>query len=331
MWLNGQGGRDNNCSACPEGAYNKCFLVGVAPSFDKPFVFKNVASNVRYLTQGGVGDFSLFSENSEPVLQQADDGTAAAGTAAGATGTAAHDAAPPSSEQTQTAYIIYKRSGRAPGNEAHRMSLQQLQPDLTDALPFDPSMPPPSSSAGIFGAPFVEAPELFKRGDTYYALFGQCCAFCQEGSGIGVYTAAHPLGPWASNGNVGCNATTAAERGGEACGCALPPPWIYPGTAQCKAARTKTHDHAVTWAQQNSVIKVDIGGSSSGSPYFIWTGDRWQSACTKTVAMQGVPPTDVELNCVKAYDLQYWAPIEWDETVSPPLPKQFKWMANWTI
>ena len=183
-------------------------------------------------------------------------------------------------------------------------------------------------------------------------MFGQCCAFCSRGSGIGVYTAPHPLGPWSGNGgnNVGCNATTAAERGGDACGCALDIPRgaNYTGTSQCHAARAATHDHAVTWAQQNSVIKVTtqkqhthgaasmVGNSRHPADgdfdtTFIWTGDRWQSACTATVAEQGVPPTDVELHCVKAYDLQYWAPLEWDDTLSPPLPRQFTWRATWSI
>ena len=56
-----------------------------------------------------------------------------------------------------------------------------------------------------FTTPFVEAPAMFKRKGTYYALFGKCCAFCAQGSGIGVWSAAHPLGPWTSHANIGCS------------------------------------------------------------------------------------------------------------------------------
>ena len=43
---------------------------------------------------------------------------------------------------------------------------------------------------------FVEAPAMFRVGPTYYALFDHCCCFCFQGSGIKVFTAPHPLGPW---------------------------------------------------------------------------------------------------------------------------------------
>merc|ERR1712217_372214 len=43
---------------------------------------------------------------------------------------------------------------------------------------------------------FVEAPAFFKRQGLYYALFGHCCCFCYQGSGVMVYTAPSPKGPW---------------------------------------------------------------------------------------------------------------------------------------
>merc|ERR1712217_270716 len=42
---------------------------------------------------------------------------------------------------------------------------------------------------------FVEAPAFFKRGGLFYALFGHCCCFCYQGSGVMVYTAPSPRGP----------------------------------------------------------------------------------------------------------------------------------------
>ena len=47
------------------------------------------------------------------------------------------------------------------------MTLQQLRPDLLDAVPGN------ASSAGVFGAVFVEAPAMFKRQGVYYSLFGR--------------------------------------------------------------------------------------------------------------------------------------------------------------
>ena len=47
------------------------------------------------------------------------------------------------------------------------MTLQQLRPDLLGAVPGN------ASSAGVFGAVFVEAPAMFKRQGVYYSLFGR--------------------------------------------------------------------------------------------------------------------------------------------------------------
>ena len=65
---------------------------------------------------------------------------------------------------------------------------------------------------------------------------------------------------------------------------------------------------STTFAQQNSVI--DLGNDRD----FVWTGDRWQSACAATVAAQGLPATGLAgmgLDCVKAFDLQYWSVLQY--------------------
>ena len=54
----------------------------------------------------------------------------------------------------------------------------------TAAPPAQPASPNAVSS-GMFGNVWVEAPAIFKRGSTYYALFGECCCFCKNGSGVG--------------------------------------------------------------------------------------------------------------------------------------------------
>ncbi len=47
-----------------------------------------------------------------------------------------------------------------------------------------------------------EAPVLFRRDHTYYALFDTCCCFCPAGSGARVFTSSSPLGPYTERGNI---------------------------------------------------------------------------------------------------------------------------------
>lgn len=147
-------------------------------------------------------------------------------------------------------------------------------------------------SSGVFGNSFVEAPAIFKRKSVYYALFGNCCCFCGHGSGIGVYTASHPLGPWSYHDNIGCTKPTTPG-----CGCGM----NHPG---CPGI----YGNSLTKAQQNFVIQVP---SANGTIQYIWTGDRWQSAA----------------DGVKAHDLQYWSVLRWqnDPASGLELPVQFVW------
>ena len=48
----------------------------------------------------------------------------------------------------------------------------------------------------MFPEYFVEAPVFFKRQNIYYALFGWCCCYCMQGSGVMVHTAKNPMGPY---------------------------------------------------------------------------------------------------------------------------------------
>ena len=79
------------------------------------------------------------------------------------------------------------------------MWIERLMPNMLDSAG-------DTSPTGryLFSEYFIEAPALFERGGTYYAVFGHCCSYCYQGSGAIVHTAPHPLGPWTSLGDVAC-------------------------------------------------------------------------------------------------------------------------------
>ena len=174
---------------------------------------------------------------------------------------------------------------------------------------------------------------MFKRKGTYFALFGKCCAFCAHGSGIGVWTSGGtPLGPWEPQGNIGCSDPALADQ--QFCGCGYPiPPELNPANRSCPASASgvaASRAGSVSHAQQNSVIKLAPPRGKT-EPSFLWTGDRWQSACRSTVIAQGVSPLGPELNCVKAYDYQYWSVLEFDDGQRPPRLRQQAWNNEVTL
>lgn len=77
-----------------------------------------------------------------------------------------------------TAYIIYSQN--------YYMSIEQLTPDFYYS----------TGKSYMFGEYFVEAPIFFKKDSIYYALFGWCCCYCMQGSGVLVHTANNPMGPY---------------------------------------------------------------------------------------------------------------------------------------
>jgi beta-xylosidase len=86
------------------------------------------------------------------------------------------------------AYIIYtSHINRDIYNPSHLMSVEKLSDDYLSSLGKE-------YNSRFFGQTFVEAPAMFKRNGIYYAVFGQCCCFCAEGSGVTVYTSSSPLG-----------------------------------------------------------------------------------------------------------------------------------------
>jgi hypothetical protein len=92
-------------------------------------------------------------------------------------------------------YIIWTAMSSLPGQD-HKIRISKLTNDFlgkTNDAPYVFNDNAPTTT-------FNEAPSIFKRGDTWYALFGHCCCFCEQGSGLFVHTAPTPLGPWTAAG-----------------------------------------------------------------------------------------------------------------------------------
>ena len=77
-------------------------------------------------------------------------------------------------------------------------------------------------------------------GETYYALFDYCCCACPQGSGVRVYTALNPLGPY---------------------------------TLQKRNVNRDAKRKTIIRAQQTFVAKIP---TADGLMY-LWMGDRWGS------------------------------------------------------
>jgi len=86
-----------------------------------------------------------------------------------------------------------------------------------------------------------EGPNLFKRGNLYYALYGKGCCACTGGSNIWVSTATNPLGPYTLQGDIA----------------------------------SYSNGSFVTRAQQSAIFPV-VG--ADGSTQWIWTGNQWGTA-----------------------------------------------------
>ena len=137
-----------------------------------------------------------------------------------------------------------------------------------------------------------EAPQIFERqllngSSVFYLLYGRFCCFCTEGSGVFVHSAAHPLGPWAYRGEVGC-------RSGDE-------PHHSPLTQGCWA---REHEQSILHAQLSGVIKTPGG-------QYVLAADRWQQAKDHR----------------KSHDPQAWTPLSFNADGSIAkltLPARFK-------
>jgi hypothetical protein len=181
----------------------------------------------------------------------------------------------------------------------HVMGVEALTPDLLASA---------GAVSALFPTYFVEAPILFRRGGTYFALFGWCCCFCRQGSGAMAWTAPHALGPWAlassserPDGDVACVAPPAAGGGGGGGGgaplrapLAAPTPADTPnqGCAYRNASAPARADTvSAVRSQQNSLIRLDLEGGR-----VIWTGNRWGQA----------------QDGIKGHEPQAWLPLTFD-------------------
>ena len=95
------------------------------------------------------------------------------------------------------AYIIY--NAHIDGgvyHPDHLMSVEKLSDDYLSSLGKE-------FNSGYFGQTFVEGGAMFKRNGIYYAVFGQCCCYCADGSGVTIYNSTSPLGPYGTMNNIG--------------------------------------------------------------------------------------------------------------------------------
>ncbi|MGD0093068.1 MAG: family 43 glycosylhydrolase [Planctomycetota bacterium] len=123
-----------------------------------------------------------------------------------------------------TAYLIYTSIA-----SGHSISVEKLAPDYLSST---------QENSGFLGKG-CEAPALFRREQTYYALFDTCCCFGPAGSGAQLHTAEKPLGPYKHRGNINRDAA----------------------------------GKPIIAAQQTWVAQLP---TSHGTVY-VWMGDRWGS------------------------------------------------------
>lgn len=86
-----------------------------------------------------------------------------------------------------TGYFIYTTI-----RQNHAIRIQRLTSDFLGVT---------SDTSGVLGVD-CEAPALFRNRDRYYALFDSTCCFCSAGSGVRVFVASNPLGPYTEEGNI---------------------------------------------------------------------------------------------------------------------------------
>jgi hypothetical protein len=163
--------------------------------------------------------------------------------------------------------------------------------------------------------PNRQAPAFFKRSGVYYAVFGQCCCYCEPGATVHAYTASSPLGPFTDHGPIDSSAAAsacpallgsgraatlrvsaataslsgaAAEEEEEAHGCEL-------AATSVSAIRFKQTAGTPIRAQQTDIFRYF---DSQGQDAFAWIGDHWQSSPDR----------------VKAHDFTVWSPMVFDGT-----------------
>ena len=119
--------------------------------------------------------------------------------------------------------------------------------------------------------------------DTYYAVFGQCCCYCQSGSPVKAYTASAPLGPYTPHGFID-DRSRAANQSTHPCPhgrVAWLAAAMSDSTRQCLRAPLESG----IAAQQTDIFAFQ---GADGATQFMWVSDRWQQAPD---AIKGHDPT----------------------------------------
>ena len=134
-------------------------------------------------------------------------------------------------EEDGDAYIVYDQ-------DLASLRVRKLTPNY---LAFDINDPHSKLVDGQY-----EAPSIFKRGDTYYFMYGWIVCFGKRGAGVSVKTSSTIMGPYSSAYDIGCRGDT------------------YDANAPC---------YGTLLAQQAWVTKVTC--AKTGEDQFLWVGDQW--------------------------------------------------------
>ncbi|MDR3774686.1 MAG: family 43 glycosylhydrolase [Terracidiphilus sp.] len=127
-------------------------------------------------------------------------------------------------DNDNSAYFIYTAI-----DQHHSIRVERLAPDFLSST---------GLVSGVLGVG-CEAPSIFRRGSSYYALFDTTCCFCTEGSGARVLVASNPMGPYRELANINRDASGKTT---------IP-------------------------AQQTFVATIE----TADGPAYLWMGDEWNS------------------------------------------------------
>ena len=154
----------------------------------------------------------------------------------------------------RTAYVLYSASIPRHGH-GNAFVVERLNRDWTNVE---------TSPRGVYTHLYSgEGEVMFKRGGTYYMLFGNKCCFCKQGAGIDVWRATHPLGPWQQGESIN-------------------PP--YNGSSVLKGFTIPTQQQGVTVVKgmqlkgAGAELCKNSAGDGKADEIILWSGDGWQQA-----------------------------------------------------
>ena len=170
----------------------------------------------------------------------------------------------------------------------HTVGIERLTPDYL-------------APAGVQVGPylpdyFVEGVMLFKRGKTYYVMYGSCCCACREGSGAVVLSATSIAGPWTRQArDINCNVNAT----------------ICAGMAPEDRSRPTGQ---LTVSAQGIGISM-IPNATDGTTTYLWSGGRWLSAPNNPPKCDSLCQSATG-ECAqspaydKGADFDYWIPLQ---------------------